>query len=188
LITEAMKNYALEKLSKIERFHTHIMDVHVFMDIQKLEHLVSIVLKFEHFKIKVLASSSDMYASIDKAVDKLCHQLSRWKSRIQDHNKKRIPAVDIPVSILNRPYDDELDEFNLEIEQKAKKEREAAYRPHKVIGKKTLPLKILSLDEAIMKMELSGDHFLLFKGEEEGGRIKVIYRRSDGNYGIIEPR
>ena len=69
-VTDAMKEYALTKLGKIEKFHTHINDIHVVMDIQKIEHSVSIIVKSDHCKIKSHASSSVMYASLDQAVDR----------------------------------------------------------------------------------------------------------------------
>jgi putative sigma-54 modulation protein len=184
-VTEAMKNYALEKLSKIDRFHNHVLDLHVTMDIQKLEHSVMIVLKFNHFKIKVGSASTDMYVSIDKAVDKLQSQLRRWKGKIQDHHKKTPSIVDLQVSILQKPYTD-LDEINDEIESANRQAELEEYRPPKIIGNETRSMKMLTAAEAVMKMELSGDGFMLFRGEEDN-KLKVIYRREDGNYGIILP-
>lgn len=184
-VTEAMKNYAFEKLSKIDRFHNHVLDMHVTLDIQKVEHTVTIVLHFSHTKIKVSASSTDMYASIDKAVDKLQAQLRRWKGKIQDHHKKAVSVVDLEVNVLGRPYNP-IDEINEAIESENQRKEVEEYRPPKVIGTDRRPLKLLTTDEAIMKMELSGDAFLLFRGEEDR-RLKVIYRRSDGNYGILVP-
>ena len=55
----------------------------------------------------------------------------------------------------------------------------------KVIGMETRVLKILTTEEAMMKMDLSGDKFLVYRGEEDR-KLKVIYRRDDGNYGIIQ--
>ncbi len=57
-------------------------------------------------------------------------------------------------------------------------------QPHTVIKQKTLPLKTLTTEEAVMKMELSGDQFLIYKNEVDH-KLKVIYRRKDENYGII---
>jgi putative sigma-54 modulation protein len=184
-VTEGMKNYAIDKLSKIEKFHNHIMEIHVTMDIQKLEHSVVIILRFDHFKLKVASSSTDMYASIDKAVDKLQAQIRRWKSKIQDHNKKGVSVIDMQVNVLRRPYND-LEEINAQIEAENNKTDIAEYTNPKIIGTDTRPLKTLTMEEAVMKMELSGDHFLLFRSEEDR-KLKVIYRRSDGNYGIILP-
>jgi putative sigma-54 modulation protein len=183
-VTDAMKNYAMEKISKLDRFHTHVMDVHVTMDIQKVEHTITIIVRFDHFKVKVSACSTDMYVSIDKAVDKLQAQLRRWKSRIQDHHKKSRSAVDMQINVLQRPFTD-LEEINAEIENATKKEAEK-YQPPKIIGNDKKALKTLTSEEAIMKMELSGDPFMLYRGEEDH-KLKVIYRRSDGNYGIILP-
>jgi putative sigma-54 modulation protein len=182
-VTEAMKQYAFNKLSKIERFHNRIMDVHVTMDIQKVEHSVTIIVKFEHFKIKSHAASTDMYVSIDQAVNKLQTQLYRWKDKIQEHHNKKLSAIDLKVNVIQRPYDD-LAEINQEIESEAKRAWEKQMLPGHVIGEKTISLKYLLVDEAIMKMELSGDHFLVYRSEEDR-KIKVIYRREDGNYGII---
>ena len=184
-VTEAMKNHAIEKLSKLDRFHNHVTELHVTLDIQKMEHTCIIIMKFDHFKVKVACSSSDMYASIDKAVDKLKSKITRWKSRIQDHHKKALKVVDMEVNVLGRPFDTEED-FNEEIESENKKEIADEYRPPKIIGNDKRHLKFLTAEEAVMKMELSDDPFMIFRGEEDR-KLKVIYRRTDGNYGLILP-
>ena len=87
-ITEAMKDYAIEKVSKIERFTNRIIDVNVIMDIQKLDHRVEIILKTGNIHLTSGASSTDMYVSIDQAVDKMEAQVLRQKSKMQDHHAK----------------------------------------------------------------------------------------------------
>lgn len=183
-VTEAMKNYAWEKISKLERFHTHIIDVQITLDIQKIEHICTIILKWNHFKVKVQASSSDMYVSIDKAMERMQSKLRRWKKRIQMHHRKGVSVIDMQVNVLQRPFD-EIEEFNEEIEGEKRKEMEAALLPPKVIGRDTRVLKDLTIPEAMMKMELSEDPFLIFRDEKDH-TLKVMYRREDGNYGVIE--
>lgn len=186
LVTDAMKAHAQEKLSKIEKFHNHIMHIHVKMDIEHLTHKVVIIAKFDHFKVKAEAESNDMYVSIDLAVDRLQRQLRRWKEQIQDHSQKKLSAIDLDVLFLKKPYYRELEEFNAEIEEEnAKKAKSELELPH-MTGRKKIPLKELTTDEAIMKLELSKDHFLLYRSEEDR-KLKVMYRREDGNYGIIQP-
>ncbi len=182
-VTEAMKQHAFAKLSKIERFHNRIMDVHVTMDIQKVEHSVTIIAKFEHFKIKSHATSTDMYVSIDQAVNRLQAQLHKWKDKIQEHHNKKLSTIDLKVNVVQRPRDD-LEEINEEIELAEKRAWEKQMLPGHLSGEKTISLKHLLTDEAIMKMELSGDHFLIYRAEEDR-KIRVMYRREDGNYGII---
>lgn len=183
-VTDAMKEYARTKLAKIERFHSHIIDVFVTMDIQKNHHVVGILVKLDHFVIRSEASTTDMYVSIDQAIDRLQKQIRRWKEKIQAHTSKKLSFVDMKVNVIQRPYT-ELDEFNEEIESESKQDFEKRMLPGHVVGEeKTMPMKDLLQDEAIMKMELSGEPFLLYRSEEDR-KIKVIYRREDGNYGII---
>lgn len=185
LVTEAMKDYALEKVSKIEKLTHRIIDVSVVMEVQKLDHRCDIVVRVDHLKIKARASTDDMYASIDKAVNKIEAQLSRYKSRIQDHQARHAEAFDVNVNVLRAP-EIELLEVNEEIDEENERIRTAKYRPHEIIQKEKKSLKFLTNEEAIMKMELSGDSFLIFRGESDR-KIKVIYRRKDNQFAIIEP-
>jgi putative sigma-54 modulation protein len=184
-VTEGMKNYALDKIHKLERFHDHIMDVQIVLDIQNVEHIAAIVMKFDHFKIKVSADSTDMYVSIDKAMSRIESKVRRWKSRIQDHSKKKLTAVDMRVNVLGRLYKEE-DEYNAEIEALNKQQEAFEHGIPQVIGKETLPLKTLRTEEAIMKLDLSENNFLIFRDEADQ-KLKVMYRRSDRNFGVIQP-
>ncbi|MFT4554517.1 MAG: putative sigma-54 modulation protein [Chlamydiales bacterium] len=184
-VTDGMKNYATEKVGKIERFSDRIIDVLVTMDIQKLDHKVDIVIKVDHTKIKAQASTKDMYASIDMAVGKIENQLLKYKNKLQDHHAKGLAAVDMNVNVFSRKVDP-VEEMNEEIEAENRRVVEAEYKPHEIVNSETRPLKILTYEEAIMKMELSKDHFMIFRNEEDN-KIKVIYIREDGNFGIIEP-
>ncbi len=180
-LTEPVKLYIWKKLAKIEKFHLHIFNMYVTMEIQRLEHVVVIICHFNHFKLKVEAHSTDLYASIDRAIDDMEKMFARWKSKLQDYTaKKPLREVDMMVNVYRRPYD-ELEEINSEIEAENAKTWEFG----KVIAKETRPLRTLTTDEAIIKMELSGDHFLLYHDEVDL-KLKVIYLREDHNYGIIQ--
>jgi putative sigma-54 modulation protein len=85
---------------------------------------VAILVKFEHFIVKVSASSTDMYASIDEAVNRLQVKLQRWKSRIQDHSAKKRTAIDMTVNVIRHPYN-VVEEINAEIEFENRKKEEA---------------------------------------------------------------
>lgn len=182
-ITDPMKNYAIEKVSKIERFMDRIIDVNVIMDIQKLQHRVEIILKAGNLKITSHAVTTDMYVSIDQAVDKLEAQILRYKSKIQDHHAKGHAELNMPVNVISAAEIEEDLDLDEGIIDKQELNR---FKPHRVIKQEMRPLKTLTYDEAVMKMELSGDMFLVFKNEADQ-KLKVIYRRKDDNYGIIEP-
>lgn len=184
-VTEAMKAYAVEKVSKIEKFHQRILDVNVTMDVQKLEHRVDIVMKVDQIKIKSHAVSTDMYVSIDKAVVRLEKQLNRYRQRINDHNAKGLSSIDLKVNVFKRLEEEEILDVNLDIEDENQRQIYSQFMPHEVVSTETKPLKVLTLDEAVMKMELSGDIFLIYRGQEDK-KLKVIYRRKDGNFGVIQ--
>lgn len=180
-VTDAMKDYVLEKLTKLDRFSTRIINILVTMDIQKLEHRVDVVMKFDHMKIKVQASSDNMYASIDKAIDKLQARIRKYKERIQDHQAQGRAIVEMKVNVLRSALEESLREDEEALHERAEK----AYQPHQVVRTQTRVMKTLTQDEAVMKMELSGDQFLIYRSEEDR-RVKVIYRMKDGDYGVIE--
>lgn len=186
LVTDAMRDYAIEKLSKIERLTNRIIDAAITLEVQKLEQRCDIVMKVGHIKIKSHASTDNIYASIDKAVDKLEAQLSRYKNRIQDHHAKPLEAVDMNVNVYRSPSEEILSEVNEDIEEETLRRKFDEYRPREVVSQKKKALKFLTHDEAILKMELSGDAFLIFRSELDR-KLKVIYRRKDGNYAIVEP-
>jgi putative sigma-54 modulation protein len=185
LVTDAMKNYAIDKISKIERFSSRVIDANVIMDIQKLVHRVDIIIKVDNTKIKVTASSDNMYASIDKVVDRLKEKIRRYKEKLHEHHSPSHEEIAMNVNIYS-PADD-LKEFNEEIEAESNRRLLDRYRPGKVVKKETRNLKTLNLKEACREVDLSEDNFLIFVGEEDK-EIKVIYKRKDGNLGIIQPK
>lgn len=187
MVTDAMKDYAIDKVSKMERFSNRIIDVVVTMDIVRYEHRIDIVMKVNHLKIKSQAITDNMYASIDKAVDKIEAQLLRYKDKIQDHHLgKGLNTVDMKVNVLRPIADEETFDINSDIEEESRRRLLDKYSPHKIVDKEIQHLKTLTDGEAIMKIELSGDVFLIYRSEEDR-KIKVIYRRNDGNFGVITP-
>lgn len=187
LVTDAMKNYAEEKVSKIERISHRIIDITVRMDIQKLEHCVDIVLIVDHTTMKSHAASNDMYVSIDKAVEKLQKQLRRYKTKVQAHQAQHLAIVDMKVNVFRRAEEEETLDVNLDIEEENRQRLIDEYRPHEIVKQETMPLKILTYDEAIHEMEKSSEKtFMVFRRQDDM-QLKIIYRRDDGDYAVIEP-
>ena len=183
-ISEAMKAYVFEKLSKIEKIANRIIDVHVTLDAQKLEQSCSILMNFIHFQIKVHASTDNIYSAIDRATDRIVSLIRKYKSKLQSHRFKDLSTVDIHVNVID-PLKDELKEINDEIEAETARLQAEELELHKVVAKETMPLKTLTQDEAVMKMEISDRPFLIFRSEEDQ-KMKVIYRREDRNYGLVQ--
>jgi len=184
-VTQLIRGYIDDKITKVEVITNHIIDIHVKLDVQKLNHIVDIILKFSHFKVKVRANTTSLFSAIDKAFVRLYSKLKKWKSRIQDHHAKGVAVTEMEVNVfecmqreLNEDEAEEVDDGRSNLEQDI--------ACPKVVKKKRRSLKILTLEEAVMKMELSDDHFLVFRSEEER-ELKIIYRRRDQSYGVISP-
>jgi putative sigma-54 modulation protein len=183
-ITDPMKTYAIDKLLKLNRFGGHILEATIVMDVQKLLHTVDFILDINNIKIKVSGRTDNMYASIDQAIEHLETKLRKYIRRIHEHKGSHLSAVDMNVNVLGRSSI--LDDINDQIEEENLKQVEEELRPHHIVAKDSIPLKTLNQEEAVLKMELSEDRFMIYRSEEDQ-KLKVIYRRNDGNYGVIEP-
>jgi putative sigma-54 modulation protein len=178
-VTDSMKDYAMDKLAKIDRFMNRIIDIAVIMDIQKLDHRVELILKAGNLKLTSRASSTDMYVSIDKAINKLEHQIQRYKSKMQDHHAKNHADLQMMVNVI-RPLEEEWEEDILDQQQTD------LFKPHEVVKQEVQEVSTFTYEAAIMKMEFSNDPFVIFKNQANH-KLTILYRRKDGNYGIIEP-
>jgi len=183
-ITDAIHNYVFDKLSKIEKITDQIIDVHVTLDAQKLEQSCSILMNFIHFQIKVSASTGDIYSAIDKASDRAITLIRKYKTKLQSRRFKDLTTVDIHVNVIE-PLKDEIKAINDDIIAANALEEEEKTKMHSVVAKDTMPLKTLTQEEAVIKMEISDDPFLIFRSEEDQ-KMKVIYRRADSNYGLVQ--
>lgn len=184
-ITDAMRSYAVEKLRNIKRFGGHVVEAIITLDVQKLLHIVEFLIIVNNTKIKVSGHSTSMYASIDEAINHLEAKLRRYLDKLHEHHGKHLSQIDMNVNVLRGPIP-LLADINDQIEEENLRAMEAEFTPHKIVSQEKRPLKTLTLDEAVMKMELSGDLFMLYRSEESQ-KLRVIYRRKDGDYGLMEP-
>ncbi len=182
-LTDAIRNYVFEKLGKVDRITDQVIDVTVTLDAQKLEHSCAMLMNFIHFHIKVQASTDNMYSAIDKCIDRLITLIRKYKSKLQSHRFKDLTTVDIHVNVI-QPLQDDLKMINEDIEAENARRKASATILHPIVAKETMKLKTLTQDEAVIKMELTGDQFLIYRSEEDQ-KLKVIYRRKDDNYGLI---
>jgi len=184
-VTDALRDYVLEKVSKLERFGARIIDLLIAMEVQKVDHKVDIVMKVYDTKIKCSATSDNMYASIDKAADKLENQLRKYKTKLQNHHMPREDIENMIVKIFKSSEDEKTTEANLDIEEENNRQLFNQFKPGELVKQETRKLKTLTVDEALTKIELSGDAFLIFRREDDQ-KVCVLYRRKDSHFGVIE--
>ena len=185
-VTDPMKDYAVEKISKLERLGSRIVDVDVIMDIQRINHTVEIIMKYGNMIATAKAVTTDMYASIDQAIHKLNTRIKKYRDRMMDHYAKRTSPRELPETVyMSEPEILDEDEANSEIEEENEARLEKALRPHEIVRQDTQQLNILTDNEALMNMELSRKPLIVFRDEATQG-LKVIYKREDGNFGVIK--
>jgi len=166
-ITPAIRKYAEEKLGKMQRYLDNITDAHIVLSLQKYLHIAEVTLRVEGLTIRAEERSPDMYSSLDLVVDKIEGQLRRYKEKIVTHGTRRYSRQ----TGSDRSVGSGEEEEGLE---------------GKIIRTKRFPMKPQFTDEAIMQMEMLGHSFYVFRNADTE-EINVIYRRRDGNYGIITP-
>lgn len=184
-LTDPIRDYALEKVSKVERFSNQILDVIVTLDVLKLSHICTIDVMVKNFKIRAHASMDDIYSAIDKASARLIRLVKKYKSKLEEKHAIDPSYIDLKVNVF-RPAEDELKQINEEIEAENNRRQMEKYQFHQIVSKETTPLHVLTQQEAIMRMELSSEKFMVYRGEEDQ-KLKVIYRREDDDhFGVIE--
>lgn len=182
-ITDPMKTYALEKLSKVERLGGHVIDATIVMDIQKQSHAIDFLINLNGTLVKVAGRTNDMYASVDQAIDRLKLKLARYLDRLHDHHNKGLKAIELEVNMVKRSF---VDDINDAIEEETLSKVEEELKPGEIVEREKQPLKTLTQEEAIMKMDLTEAPFLVYRGEDDH-KLRVIYKHDDQkHYGIID--
>ena len=170
-VTEPIKKYVDAKLLRLEKFSEDIKEAHVILEVQKFRHVAEITLYLKYFKLTATEESRDMYASIDNALGSLHKQLLKLRDRIKEHKARRIAGRSIIFGERLKA------ERGLKVLQKEKKAK---------VIKREFQTKPMSVDEACMELELFKDNFLVFRNSQTED-INVVYKREDGNYGLISP-
>jgi putative sigma-54 modulation protein len=91
--TEALKQYAIDKIEKVERYFDKPISVHVVLSVEKINHIADVTIATKGATIKVTESTNDMYASIDMVIDKIERKLKRHKDKVKDHKHKSVSEI-----------------------------------------------------------------------------------------------
>ena len=165
-ITESMEAYAKEKLNKLDKYiEDTSAKATVLVKIRGHLHKVEVTIPLKNIILRAEESQEDFYAAIDVVIDKLERQIRKNKTRIA--STKRKEAKDFAYG-----YIEELDSDDDEEEKT-------------VVKRKKIDLKPMDEEEAILQMELLGHSFYLFK-DMDTDKPTLVYKRKDGNYGVIE--
>lgn len=167
-ITQAIQNYATEKMEKLEKFF-HSRDdlkVRVLCKVYKDHHKVEVTIPSTHFTLRTEVTDENVYAAIDTSVDKLERQIKKFKNKVNRILREREGVEEY--------FIEENDEL-LEKEFIAKN----------ISRIKKLDLHPMTTAEALDQIEMIGHDFYIYL-DEKTNKVNVLYIRSDGDYAIIE--
>ena len=170
--TEALKSHVKDRVEHVQRYIDRPSEAHAVLHVENLNHHAEITVKAGRFLLRGTAKSQDMYASIDAAADKIERQLKKHKEKLHNHKTNGHGAEWKPVEVRH----DVLDII------------ENPDRPsHRVVKSTQFQAKPMTLDEALLQLDLLDSSFYVFQNAKDGA-INVVFRRDDGNYGLVEAR
>jgi putative sigma-54 modulation protein len=155
---EAIKEYVEEKMARLQKYVETPLDVHVVLSLErKYRHRVDVMFTINGVVINAHEVMDDMYAAIDKILDKLERRLIRYRGKLKKYREGK---------------------------QKQTPAEWAVTKPN-IIVTRTISAKPMDAEEAAMQLDASGDSFMIFR-DRESDNICVIYKRKDGNLSLIE--
>jgi putative sigma-54 modulation protein len=173
-VSESLRTAATEHLTKLDRFANGFARAEVdfseernprIAENQKCEVLVHV----KGHLLKAHASASEPFAALYAVCDKVEHQVKRLKDkRVARSHPKRVRTQRVELPALEEDEEDQEDS-----------------QPARIVKTKEFTIKPMTAEEAVLQMDLLGHDFFLFT-QSETGRAAVIYRRNDGNFGLIE--
>jgi putative sigma-54 modulation protein len=168
-LDDSFRQLTEKKLAKITKYFNDILDIRVEVSQERHLYEVDLFVKGKDFDIKSTTQHKELNAAIQDGVDKLEIQARRAKTRLKDHKArgseaKAVQGWDVEV-IEPDPAD--------------------AGRP-RIVERSSIPIKPMSVEDAILQLDKSTDQFLVFRNASSD-RVNVLYRRSDNQFGLITP-
>ena len=166
-VTDAMKDYIEDKLGRLNKYLENSDDVRANVIVKVKGHLqtMEITIPLKSFILRSEETQEDFYAAVDKTIDKLERQIRKNKTRLMSRKAK--PSFDFNFDMIELP------------------EEKEETKESKIVKRKTIEVKPMDEEEAILQMELLGHQFYMYK-DADTNKPAVVYKRNDGNYGVIE--
>ena len=166
-VSDYLNDLVIKKVSKLDKYFPEDTEAHVTMAVEHNRHIVEVTIPYTGGIIRGEETSGDMYASIDNVLAKLEKQIVRHRTKLE--KSLRAGAFKAPEPVFSDAFDAEDDE-----------------EAPRVVKVKRFDIKPMTVEEAMLQLELLGHSFYMFTNGDSG-QINVIYKRKDGNFGLIEP-
>ena len=168
-ITESIKSYVEEKLARLDKYFKDpsSLNAYVVVKLRNGKEIIEVTIPTDKYTLRAEVRENDLYAAIDGVIDVLERQIRKNKTKLTRHRTESNPIV--------FHYEDE------------KEEEEEEKETGEIVREKVIETKPMSPEEAVLQMELLGHDFYLFKNANDDC-ISLVYKRKDGNYGLLNSR
>ncbi len=179
-LSKAVENYVSKKMGKLSHLLPSIVDTKVEISKEKAKsttnrYVVQVTVKSDGVLIRAEERQADVYAAIDAADDVIRKQIGRFKGKYYLRNRRAArQRKELGVAVAA--------ETGAELETEIERKRV----PDVIVKAKRFPIKLMTVEEASVQMELLGHDFFIFLNADNNS-FNVLYRRKDGAYGLIEP-
>lgn len=164
-ITDAIGDYIDSKIGRLDKYFKEEVSANVLVKTRGKKDIIEVTIPTSQYVIRSEEEHDDLYAAIDLVTDKLERMIRKNKTRIK-----------------KKETDKSLEVFNLDFEYN---QNDVSDNDDVIVKRKTLEMKPMDEEEAILELELLGHGFFVYK-DMHSGNVNVIYKRKEGNYGIIE--
>lgn len=178
VVTDALREYAAKRLLKLERHFQNLSVATVTESVQGRQHRVEVMLEGDGAKVRCEERGDDLYAAVDRVADKLERQMRKFKDRAGEHCHVGKNAT--------HHYGKHGELASLRDVPVVSEIAGDAPETGQIVRQKRFAIKPISPEEAVDQMELLSHAFFVFENSDSG-EVNVLYRREDGNYGILEP-
>ena len=167
-VTPALKDYVEKRVGKVTKYFDQVGEITVLLTVSKGRHIVEVTVPVEGgVLLRGEEATMDMYTSIDLVVEKLERQIHKHKTKLQRRFRGGFKA-------------------DMVAEGDGPAARVDTAEDYSIVKTKRFAVKPMDVQEAIMQMNMVNHDFFVFR-DSETEEVSVVYRRTDGNYGLIQP-
>jgi putative sigma-54 modulation protein len=187
--SQAVREYAADKLEKIRKyFNKDPISAHAVFSVERgFHHVADLNITLPNgIVINAKETTEDMYSSIDLAAARIERQVRRWKDKIRDHKPHGGPSTSVRELVISAEEVEPRPSPGETIPPADKPRPRAPEAPaYRIIKDERFTARSMTVADAVMQLNLLGDELLIFT-DAGSGQTSVVYRRKDGDYGLIE--
>ena len=183
--SSAVRDYAADRLDKIRKyFNKDPISAHAVFSVERgFNHVADLQITLPNgILINAKEVTEDMYSSIDLAAARIERQVRKWKEKIRDHKPHGGPGAEFRERVISADEIEPRREPQMDATAAAAPKASPGFR---VIKDETFSARSMNVEDAAMQLNLLGDDLLVFT-DASTSCISVLYRRKDGNYGLVE--